>query len=154
MSGWLRYLALTAQAKTGFGTGIVVWAVIAAVAAAAMFLFLCIAGFIWLADRYGPLSAGLLMAGGFFLITLIAVACVFWSRRRAIEQARMELAARSNASWLDPRLLGIGMQVGRAIGWRRLASLAAVAILAAGVSKEWFGRAQAPDQDDENPSDE
>ena len=37
MGGWLRHFVLTAKAKTGFSAYIVVWAVIAAVSAAAMF---------------------------------------------------------------------------------------------------------------------
>jgi hypothetical protein len=149
MGGWLRHLALTAQARTGFSSYIVVWAVIAAVSAAAMLCFLCIAAFVWLADRYDAVTAGLVMAGAFFVVMLVAVVCLLWSRRRAIERARLELAARSNASWLDPRLLGIGLQIGRAIGWRRLASLAAVAILVAGVSKEWFASDEKPAEADE-----
>src|SRR6266540_3778793 len=142
MSGWLHHLALSAKARTGFSTHIVVWAAIAAVSSATMFVFLCVAAFVWLADRYGAVTAGLVMAGSFFVITLIAVVSVIISRRRTIERARIELAARG--SWLDPRLLGVGVQVGRAIGWRKLASLAAVAILAAGLSKEWFGRDEKP----------
>ena len=80
---------------------------------------------------------------------LIAALCFFCSRRRTIEQARLELAARSNANWLDPRLIGVGVQVGRSIGWRKLASLAAVAVLAAGLAKEWFGRGGAASEADE-----
>jgi tripartite-type tricarboxylate transporter receptor subunit TctC len=37
-------------------------------------------------------------------------------------------------------------KVVQAIGWRKLASLAAVAILAAGLSKEWFARDEKPSQ--------
>jgi hypothetical protein len=69
-------------------------------------------------------------------------------RRRNMERARLELAARSSASLLDPKLVQMGWQVGQAIGWRRLASLAAVAVLAAGVAKEWSGRQTAASDDD------
>jgi hypothetical protein len=115
----------------------------------AVLVFLCIAAFVWLADRYDAVTAGLVMAGAFFVVMLVAVVCLLWSRRRAIARARLELAARSNANWLDPRLLGIGLQIGRAIGWRRLASLAAVAILVAGLSKEWFASDEKPAEADE-----
>ena len=57
-----------------------------------------------------------------------------------MERARLELAARSNANWLDPKLMAVGFQLGQAIGWRRLRSLAAVALLAAGLAREWLGR--------------
>jgi hypothetical protein len=154
MSGWLHHLALSARARTGFSTHIVVWAAIAAVSSATMFVFLCVAAFVWLADRYGAVTAGLVMAGSFFVIALIAVVSVGISRRRNMERAKLELAARSNASWLDPRLLGVGVQVGRAIGWRKLASLAAVAILAAGLSKEWFARDEKPSQAEDEPAED
>jgi hypothetical protein len=94
MGGWLHHLALSARARTGFSTHIVVWAIIAAVSSATMFVFLCVAAFVWLADRYGAVTAGLVMAGSFFVITLIAVVSVIISRRRTIERARIELAAR------------------------------------------------------------
>jgi hypothetical protein len=149
MSGWLRHLALTAKAKTGFSPHIVVWAVIAAIASAAMVFFLSVAAFVWLAERYDALIASLMMTAFYFVVTLIAVICIFWTRRRTIEQARIELAARSNAHWLDPRLMAIGFQVGRAIGWRKLAALGAVGILAAGLTKEWLGRDETPPEGDE-----
>jgi hypothetical protein len=47
--------------------------------------------------------------------------------------------------------MAMGFQVGQAIGWRRLASLGAVALLAAGLAKEWLGR-DSPSADDEEPT--
>jgi O-antigen/teichoic acid export membrane protein len=140
MSGWLRHFVLSAQARTGFSTHVLVWSVIAAVAATAAFIFLCIAAFLWLADRYDPIIAGVLLGFFFVLVALLALLVGLLVRRRNMERARLELAARSQASWLDPKLMGVGFQVGQAIGWRRLASLAAVALLAAGLAKEWFAR--------------
>jgi type VI protein secretion system component VasK len=152
MSGWLRHLVLNAQARTGFSTQIVVWAVVAIIAAMAALLFLTLAAFIWLAERYEPLIAGLIMAGVFIVIALIAVAACLIARRHNMERARLEIAARSsNASWLDPKLLGVGFQIGQAIGWRRLASLAAVGVLAAGLAKEWLTR-DNPSADDDEPT--
>jgi hypothetical protein len=58
----------------------------------------------------------------------------------------LALAARSQTPWLDPKYLGVGMQIGRAIGWRRLVPLAAVGILAAGIAKEWIGRNRPADE--------
>src|SRR5690242_5494762 len=104
MSGWLRHLALTAQARTGFGPQIIVWSVIAAVAAIVALIFLCIAAFLWLADRYDAVIAGLLLGSFFILVALIALLAGMLARRRNRERARLELAARSQASWLDPKL--------------------------------------------------
>jgi hypothetical protein len=140
MSGWLRHLELTFKSKTGLGTGVLAWGLIAILGAAATLVFLIIAGFIALAERYGPLIAALALGGLFLLITVVAVACCLSSQRRTAAGATLALAARSQAPWLDPRYLGVGVQIGRAIGWRRLVPLAAVGVLAAGLAQEWIGR--------------
>jgi hypothetical protein len=73
-------------------------------------------------------------------------------RQRNIARARQELAASASAgaNWLDPKLIAVGFQVGQAIGWRKLISLAAVALVAAGVAREWYGKSEAG-ADDETP---
>jgi predicted MFS family arabinose efflux permease len=43
--------------------------------------------------------------------------------------------------------VAIGLQIGQAIGWRRLASVAALAVLAGAVAKEWPGRDKAAEDD-------
>ncbi len=72
------------------------------------------------------------------------------ARQRTISHAKRELAARSQQPWLDPRMIAVGMQIGRSIGWKRIVPLAAVALLAAGFAKEWFNRDQrAADEEPE-----
>ena len=153
MSGWLRYLVLHAQARTGLSNQILIWLGIAVIALMAAMIFFVIAVFVWLADRYSPLIASLSMGGFFVLVALIAsIACII-ARRRNIERARLELAARNNAAyWLDPKLAGVVFQAGQSIGWRRIASLAAVGFLAAGLAKEWFGRDRANPDDNDGPA--
>jgi hypothetical protein len=154
MSGWLRHLALKAQVQAGFSPQIVVWSLIATIATAAMFCFLSLGAFLWLSERYDPVVASLVLGGFFFLIAMIALAGCAMARRRNIERARLELAARDSApgaGWVDPRLLATGFQIGQSIGWRRLASLAAVGLLAAGLAKEWFGRDDARPEGDDAP---
>jgi hypothetical protein len=102
--------------------------------------FFIFAAYIALAERYGSLTAALALGGLFLLTTIIALICCLSSQRRTVASAKLALAARSPAPWLDPKLLGAGLQIGRAIGWRRLVPLAAVGVLAAGLAKEWFGR--------------
>ena len=152
MSGWLRYFVLRAQASTGFSSPIVMWAVVAAVAAVVAAVFLLVAAYVWLSDIYDGLVAGLLLGALFALIALIALVTAVLVRRRNMERARLELASRSSTSFLDPKLMAVGMQVGQAIGWRRIAALVAVAVLAAGVAQEWSGRKKsgddAKDEDD------
>src|SRR5436305_9348928 len=107
MSGLLRYFALKAQAGTGFSTQIIVWAVVALIAAVLAFAFLLVAAYVWLAERYGSLAAGLALGIFFLLIASgAAIACVV-TRRSNIRRAQAELAARSSANWLDPKLLGV-----------------------------------------------
>src|SRR6516164_245077 len=120
MRGWLRYFALNAQVRTGVSGWVLVWALIAAAAAAAAAVFLLVAAFVWLADRYGSLTAGVVLGCAFALIALIALLACLIARRRNMQRARLELAARSTTSWLDPKLVAVGVQIGQAIGWRRL----------------------------------
>jgi hypothetical protein len=154
MSGWLRYFVLRAQASTGFSTPIVVWAVVAVVAAVVAAIFLLVAAYVWLSDAYDGLVAGLLLGGLFALIALIALVTAVLVRRRNMERARLELASRSSTSWLDPKLMAVGVQVGQAIGWRRIAALAAVAVLAAGVAQEWSGRKKSGDDSKDDDKDD
>src|SRR5947209_18501236 len=142
ITGWLRHLELTFKSKTGLGAGVVAWGSVALLAAAATLVFLMVAGFVALAERYGPLIAALVLGGLFLLITVVAVVCCLSSPRPTAAAAHVALAARSQTPWLDPRYLGAGIQIGRAIGWRRLLPLAAIGVLTAGLAKEWIGRSR------------
>jgi len=148
MSGWLRYFALNAQVRTGLSGSVLISAVIAAAAAVVAVIFLLVAAFVWLADVYDALTAGIVLGCAFALIALIALIACLITRRRNMERARLELAAR-RAAWFDPKLVAMGLQIGQAIGWRRLASLGALAVLAAGLAKEWSGRDEPSADDDE-----
>lgn len=142
MSGLLHHFALTAKTRTGFSVGIVVWAIVAAISIAATIIFFSIAGFVVIAQRYDTVIAGLALGGLFFVIAVAAVVAYLMIRRHNIQCARLELASRSSANWLDPSLLALGLQIGRAIGWRRVASIAVATILAAGLAKERTSRDQ------------
>jgi len=149
MSGWLRYLALNAQVRTGFNRQIAIWAIIAAIAAMAAMAFFSIAVFVWLADRYSVVAAGLVLGFLYLLVASIALLACLTARRRNIERARLELAAGGGgaAGWLDPKLLATGFQISQSVGWRKVVALAAVALVAAGLAREWVGGAQAPPGD-------
>src|SRR5215813_7070264 len=140
MGGWRRYLELQAQAKIGLSPSLFVWALLAVVFGVLTAGFVLLIAFIWLAERYDVLTAAIALAGLFMLATIVAAISCLWSRRRTIEQAELALAARRNATWLDPKIVGGVIQVSRAIGWRKLVPLLAVGILAAGAGMEWFGR--------------
>src|SRR5450432_2147530 len=151
MGDWLRHIALNAKARTGFGPALVVWFLVALVSLALALGFFCAAAFVWLASRYDGVTAGLMLGGGFLLVAILAAVAGWVARLRNIERARRELAARSHAGWLDPKFLAVGMEIGRTLGWRRLATLAAVGLPAAGLGKAWFGsgakRSRNPDHD-------
>src|SRR5258708_24152559 len=142
MRGWLRYFALNAQVRTGVSGWVLVLAIIAAAAAAAAVVFLLVAAFGWFADADDSLTAGVVLGCAFALIALIALLACLMTRRRNMERARLELAARSSTSWLDPKLVAVGVQIGQAIGWRRLAALGALPRLPGAAAKEWAGPAQ------------
>jgi fatty acid desaturase len=147
MGGWVRYLQLKTQAKIGLSSGVLIFAVLAVLCAAVTCGFLIFAAFIWLAQRYSPLTAALVLCGFFLLLTIIAGIGCLMAHRSTIESAETQLAARNNAPWLDPKMMGIGLQIGSAIGWRRLMPLAAVAVIAAGLAREWFAHDKPPQEE-------
>ena len=98
MSGWLRYFTLKAQVSTGLSSQIVIWAIIAVIAAVVTVAFLLVAAFVWLADLYDGVTAGLMLGRrlrGHRRASPLS-RCVM-IRRRNMERARLELAARSSA---------------------------------------------------------
>jgi ascorbate-specific PTS system EIIC-type component UlaA len=147
MSGWVRYLALTAKSKIGFGRGILVGIVIAAVLSVATLVFFSVAMFFLLADYVGPLRSALIMSGVFFVLAIIAAWVTISARRRAMERARQALTARGTSALFDSSMLTLGLEVGRTIGWKRLVPVAAVAILAVTLAKEWAGRGKTEDEE-------
>jgi predicted lysophospholipase L1 biosynthesis ABC-type transport system permease subunit len=148
MRGWLRYFALNAQVRTGVSAAVLTWAIIAAAAAAGAAVFLVIALFVWIAQHYGALIAAVALGCTFVLVALIALAVCLIARRRNMERARVELAARGS-NWLDPRLLTVGVQLAQQIGWRRIVSLVGVALLAGGLAREWSARGAADEEENE-----
>src|SRR6266851_5295647 len=117
MGGWLRHIALNARAKSGFGPQLIVWFLIAAVSLTLALGFLCAAAFMWLANRYDAVTAGLILAGVFLAIAIIAAVAAGMAQQRYRERARLELAARNHAGWLDPKLVAVGFEIGRTLGW-------------------------------------
>jgi hypothetical protein len=149
MGGLRNYLALQLQARTGLSSGLFIWALLAVVFWTLTAGFILLIAFIWLAERYDPLTAAAALAGFFLLVTIIALTSCLWSRRRTIERAELALAARRNAAWLDPKLVRGVIQVSRTVGWRKLVPLLALGIFAAGVGMEWFGRDKTELESDE-----
>jgi hypothetical protein len=146
MEGLVRYVTLTAKAKTGLGTDVVVWALAAFLCAAITLVFLLASAFIALADAYSPLTAALILVGVFLLGAILAGILCLTSQRRNVEEAKRAVTVRGNAmaTWLNPRFLGIGLDVIRSIGLRRLVPIAAAGILAGGLAREWMVHSRPP----------
>ena len=149
-SGLVRHVQLTVKSKTGISSAVIIFAVIAALAALTALVFLIFAAFIWLAERYSPLTAALILVA-FFLLLAVAcgIACMM-SHQRAIAQAKLALQARSNQVWLDPKFLAVGLQIGKSVGMRRIVPLFAAGLLAATLAKEWFGEREQSQQSDQS----
>jgi hypothetical protein len=148
MSNWLRHIVLMAEARTGASAGIAVWLLLALVSLVAGLVCFIVAAFVALANRYDGVTAGLILGGAFVLIAIIAVVAARLTRSHNMERAKRELALRRRASLLDPGFAPVLIEIGRTLGWRRLASLGAVAVLAFGIAREWSGwREGNPDSD-------
>src|SRR5580704_840018 len=139
MSSWFRQIALMAKARSGASAPFFVFALLAAAALVAAFASFWLAAFVWLANRFGGATAGLILGGVCLLIALIAALAAMLARRREIARAKRELEERRRASLMDPGLIPIAMQIGQTLGWRRLATLAAFGVFAVGLGREWFG---------------
>jgi len=156
MGGWLRQIALNAQVRAGLSADIAIWAAVAAIALPIALVFLLIAAFVGLSQRYDSIVAGVILGGAFLALALIAILTCVIARRRNIERARFELEVRKSANpgLLDPKLMAMGYQVAQTIGWRKVASLGAVGLLAAVLAREWIGHRQASSSDDEGDDSE
>ena len=139
LKSWMHDISLAMRARSGVTPALFVWLAIVAAACVTAFVFLCIAGYDWLAPQLGNVFAGLVMAGGFLLIALICLIAAGISRRRARDRAILERAARAQTppAWLlDPKVLAAAAQAGRTLGWQRLVPLALFAFLAAQWARE------------------
>ena len=126
-------ILLWVQAKTGLSCGFVISLAVAGIVALLAFIFLCVTGYVWLSIELGPVFGGLAMAGVFLLIGVLSAVASALARDRTRHQAIVERAARAQgaSALIDPKVLSIAMQAGRALGWQRLIPLALLGFLAA-----------------------
>lgn len=143
IKGLINEQVLKLRLKTGFSNAVVIWAYVALVAMHVALLFFLAAAFVWLMQRYDAVTAALILGGVFLALTIIALLALVLTRGRNIDRARAELtlstAARQHAavSWMDPKMLAIGVQLLSAIGMKRVVPIAAAGFLAATLGKEW-----------------
>jgi len=139
-----REITLLIQARSGLSTSVVVSAIVIVAALLVAFAFLCVSAYAWLAVEFGAVFAGLIMAGVFVVIALIATVACAAARRRARERAILARAARAHSpSWLlDPKVLGAAVEAGRTIGWQRIVPVALLAFLAAQWAREYRDKSE------------
>jgi uncharacterized membrane protein len=141
LSGLMRSAMLAAKARTGASTQLLVCAAIAIIGAIATFGFLCVLAFIWLSDQLTPLEAASVIAGFFFAVTLLSIITLAILRRRTMNRARILLAAQQSALMLDPKVVGIGVQLGRIVGWKKvlpiIIPIAIAGVLAVNMGRSW-----------------
>jgi hypothetical protein len=140
LKAWMHDITLAVQTRSGFSAAVAVWIGIITLALLTAFIFLCVAGFEWLSLRWGSVLAGLIMAGVFILIAVISAMICALARRRIRERAILERAARAHApsSWLlDPKILSVAVQAGRALGWQRILPVALLGFMATQWAREY-----------------
>jgi hypothetical protein len=140
MGGIGHYFALVAKSRTGLGPNVVILGLLALITAAAAVIFFVVAGYIVLADTYSPLTAALILGGAFLLLAILAAVLCLMAQRRVVQHAKVALAARTSAMWLEPKMLAVGVDLVRSIGLRRLVPLAAIGVIAGGLAREWIAR--------------
>lgn len=133
-----REIRLAIQAKSGTNAAVLVWMGILVIALLTAFVFLCVAGYNWLALRYDSVIAGLIMAGSFFAVAIVAAIIGVLVRRRVRERAILARAARAHSpSWLlDPRILNAAVEAGRSFGWQRIVPVALLGFMVAQWARE------------------
>jgi hypothetical protein len=143
-----REIRLSIQARNGLSPAVLVWTAIVALAAFTAFVFLCVAAYAWLALIFNTIYAGLIMAGIFIVIALLAALIAAMIRRQVRQRAILARAAKAHApsSWLlDPKMLGAAVEAGRNIGWQRIVPIALFGFVVAQWAREYRGQAQNRD---------
>ena len=143
LQNWKHDLVLLIQARTGATSSVFVWAALVAISSLTAFIFLCVALYDWVALQLNAFFAGLIVAGFFLAVALIAALASMMARRRAKARAILERAARAQAPsrLVDPRIVGLALQAGRRFGWQRVLPLAVLAVVTAQWARAYQARA-------------
>ena len=155
IKGLINEQLLKLKLKTGFSSAIAVWALISLMSAIIAGVFFLVAAFVWLSQRYDSVTAALILAGTFLAFAIISMLALVLTRNRTIDRARAELTLAATArkhsavSWMDPKMLAIGVQILSAVGLKRIVPIAAAGFLAASLGKEWAARHHARDKEPE-----
>ncbi|HEX4408710.1 MAG TPA: hypothetical protein VH206_08060 [Xanthobacteraceae bacterium] len=142
IKGLVNEITLAIQARSGASGAVFISFAIITLATLTAFVFLCVAAYDWLALRYDSVEAGLIMAGAFAVLAIIAAVISALIRRRVRERAILARAAKAHTpSWLlDPRLLATAVEAGKTIGWQRIIPVVLLGFMAAQWTRESRGQ--------------
>ncbi|MBI5321517.1 hypothetical protein [Bradyrhizobium sp.] len=118
--------------STGITLRLTSLAIAAAFALLVTTCFLCAAAFIFVLDRHGPVYACLTGAAVFLAVTLIAAGSYMVRKHQVEVRAEKAAKAAANSMLLDPAMVAVGIQLARAIGFRRLVPILAIGGVALG----------------------
>jgi hypothetical protein len=137
IEGLVRDAVRVVKTATGANQESIVWLTVVPIMLFFGFAFLSWAACVQLAEYYGAAIAGAIVGGVYLVIAAAVIVRLLIVRRRILAEARAQLAAKAQgpAPWpIDPAMLTVGLQIGRAIGWRRVVPLAVVGLLAFGLA--------------------
>ncbi len=107
---------------------------IAGVACTIVLAFLCAALFVFVEDHYGTIIACLVLAGLFLLLAIVAVVGLLLVQRRERQRAaRRAREAAASAVWRDPAIVSMGLQIGKALGFKRAAPIVVLGAFVVGL---------------------
>ena len=136
MGALKKFIELKIQSKIGINATVIIGLLVALLATVVAFVFALVTAFIWLADRYSPLTAALIVFGLFVAIAVIGAIVAISAHRAAVASAEKALARQSTLSLVQPTHLKTALQFANGIGWRRVVPIVGVGFLAAGFARE------------------
>jgi hypothetical protein len=122
------------RAKIRVSIASLIWGGIAAAAGVAGLLFLSVGGFLWLSQRYDPITACLVLGIAYVLLAAIALTVVASVRNRRPRAAPPPVT--QTQWWADPVAIVTALQLVRAIGITRLLPIAVLGAVVAGFAME------------------
>jgi hypothetical protein len=152
MHGARDLLWLAVKAKTGASRAAYIFAGAAVVSLVAGATFLFVALYLFLARHYGALEAAFALALALLAVSFIALVFAGIVRRKTSERARAEIAETRNKLLTDPRIVAVGAQMGRSLGWQRVVPIAVLGLLIFGWSRAMARKSSNRRSNDERPS--
>ncbi len=131
------------KAKISLSIASLVWGGIAAAAGVAALLFLSVAGFLWLSQRYDPITACVVLGIAYVMLAAVALTVVASVRNRRPRTPPPAPASAQGQWWADPVAIMTALQVVRTIGITRLLPIAVLGVVAAGFMLERSAKREA-----------